>query len=67
MDATDAGEAAEASILLQCGETNNIDTAADDIVTTVKTDIAHEVKEALLLPRVLCRCRQKQSSCQFRS
>lgn len=64
MDTTDAGEAAEASILLPCGETN-IDTAADDIVATVKIDIAHEVKEALLLPR--CRCRQRQSSCFGRS
>ena len=45
MDATDVGEAAEASILFPCEEEINIDTAADDIVATVKIDIAHEVKE----------------------
>ena len=46
MDTTDVGEAAEANALFPCEEeTTNIDTVADDIVATVKIDIAHEVKE----------------------
>lgn len=66
MDATDAGDAACARILFPCEEETNIDTVADDIVATVKIDIAYEVKEALLnlLRR---RCREKQSSCFARS
>ena len=42
----EATEAAEANALFpREEETTNIDTAADDIVATVKSDIAHEVKE----------------------
>ena len=71
MDATDAGEAAEAAeanTLFLCEEeTTNIDTAADDIVATVKIDIAHEVKEEALLNLPRRRCREKQTSCFSRS